>query len=109
MKEAYLVTLSRPDLWTDKYMGIPEHICCLHHYGMKTNLLDFSLDMLVALHFALNPDSKDDRKKLDEGRYTPKVVIFNPVRYSKAIQCLSVGRFFEDEYQKVIPNTMFDY
>lgn len=108
LKDAYFETLSSPSLWTDNIRGIMEHTCCLQHYGLYTNLLDFSLDMFVALHFALNPDIPEDREKVTYGYFNPKVVIFNPIRYSRAIQALSEGFISHDNSYKQISSVMFD-
>lgn len=108
LKNAYYLTMNMPSLWTEQLQGIPEHMCCLQHYGMITNLLDFSLDMLVALHFALNPDNKRDKKELEEGKYFPKVVIFNPAKYNKAVMSLQAGRVDMEEKSKLPSPVLFD-
>lgn len=61
-----------------------------------TNLLDFSLDMLLALHFALNPDVISDKGNIDSGKFTPEVYIFDPVVYSQAVNELKTGNIIED-------------
>lgn len=73
IKDAYFLMISTPSLWTEQLHGIAEHTCCLQHYGMPTNLLDFSLDMLVALHFALNPDAPKDKDAMDMGKIFPRL------------------------------------
>lgn len=108
LKDAYYLTMSMPSLWTEQLQGISEHMCCLQHYGMITNLLDFSLDMLVALHFALNPDDETDRKELANGNYFPKVVIFNPAKYNKAIMSLKNGYINTDSRRKIPSPVLFD-
>ena len=91
LKEAYFDTMSFPDLWTEQMRGIVEQTCFLQHYGKPTSLLDFSLDMLVALYFSLNPDVPEDYNNVTIGQFQPKVVIFNPLIYSKAICSLREG------------------
>lgn len=108
LKDAYYLTMNMPSLWTEQLQGIPEHMCCLQHYGMITNLLDFSLDMLVALHFALNPDNQQDKENLADGIYFPKVVIFNPAKYNKAIMSLKAGWVNIDEKGKIPSPVLFD-
>lgn len=108
LQDAYYLTMKMSGLWTEQLHGIAEHTCCLQHYGMPTTLLDFSLDMLVALYFALNPDREEDRIKIDIGKSTPKVVIFNLVLYYKAMWSLKAGKVIEDEpYARCSP-VMFD-
>lgn len=74
----------------------------MQHYGMPTNLLDFSTDPLAALYWALNPDNEDDVKK-----YTTAVVyFFNPRKYSDACNYLKEkNNCFEhneySEYKKI--------
>lgn len=108
LKDAYYLTMNMPALWTEQLQGIPEHMCCLQHYGMTTNLLDFSLDMLVALHFALNPDCEEDKIELEEGTYSPRVVIFNPAKYNKAIMSLREGYIKPDTEHKLPSPVLFD-
>lgn len=73
------------DIWD---LPIEQQTACLQHYGAATNLLDFSLDMLVALHFALNPDVEDDRKKIDNGEFQPVVYLFDPISYCNVVRIL---------------------
>lgn len=91
LKDAYYITMSEATLWTEKMKSTLEHMCLLQHYGIPTSLLDFSDDMLIALHFALNPDVPEDLKKVNEYIYQPKVVLFNPFKYHEAIVSLQAG------------------
>ncbi len=109
LKDAYFLTISTPSLWTEQLHGIAEHTCCLQHYGMLTNLLDFSLDMLVALHFALNPDAPKDKDAMEMKKYVPKVVIFNPVKYSKAILSLREGHVIDERGYAQFSPVMSDW
>ena len=92
LKDAYYLTLSEATLWTEKIKNKLEHMCLLQHYGIPTSLLDFSDDMLIALHFALNPDVPEDMRKVDEYIYQPKVVLFNPFKYHEAVEVLQKGK-----------------
>ncbi len=92
LKEAYYATISDVSLWTVQLKGVLEHMGFLQHYGMPTTLLDFSDDMLTALHFALNPDSPGDLEKVDNYILQPKVVLFNPAIYNDAVISLKKGR-----------------
>ena len=92
LMDAYYITLSRPNLWNENMGNRFEHMCLLQHYGIPTSLLDFSDDMLVALHFALNPDNPEDVKKVNGYIHQPKVVLFNPFKYNEAIISLKKGQ-----------------
>lgn len=92
LQDAYYLTISESELWKEKLGSKIEHMCLLQHYGIPTSLLDFSDDMLIALHFALNPDVPDDIKKVDNFIYQPKVVLFNPHKYLTAIMSLEKGK-----------------
>lgn len=88
VKYAYEKTLFFDNLWK---APIRDQMCFLQHYGMSTNLLDFSMDMLVALHFALNPDVQSDRESIDSGDFEPVVYMFDSIEYSSAIIALNKG------------------
>ena len=60
-------------------------LACMQHYGVPTNLLDFTLDPLVALHFALNPDIPPD--KIEE----PVIYIFDPIIFQQAMN-IKIGK-----------------
>lgn len=92
LKGAYYATLSEPTLWTEQLKSVFEHMSFLQHYGMPTSLLDFSDDMLMALHFALNPDVKGDIEAVDKHISQPKVVLFNPFVYNDAVASLKEER-----------------
>jgi hypothetical protein len=52
----------------------------MQHYGVPTNLLDFSTDPLASLYWALNPDNEKDKNV-----YCSAVVyVFHPHKYQKA-------------------------
>ena len=93
VKYAYEKTLYFDNLWKT---SIREQMCFLQHYGMSTNLLDFSLDMLVALHFALNPDGAEDKIKVTSGNFKPAVYIFDPIEYSSAVIALKENQINDD-------------
>ena len=93
VKYAYEKTLYFDNLWKT---SIREQMCFLQHYGMSTNLLDFSLDMLVALHFALNPDGIEDKEKVTSGDFKPAVYIFDPIEYSSAVIALKENQINDD-------------
>lgn len=91
LKGAYYATLSEPTLWTEQLKNVLEHMSFLQHYGIPTSLLDFTDDMLMALHFALNPDDKGDLEAVDKHILQPKVVLFNPFIYNDAVASLKKG------------------
>ena len=100
LKMAYERTLSYNEIWDKSIVG---QMALLQHYGVPTNLLDFSLDMLVALHFALNPDDEEDKRKIKCGEYTPSVYIFDPVVYSEAVSELTGKKNINDFSTDVSP------
>lgn len=106
LKDAYYITLSEATLWTETMKSKLEHMCLLQHYGIPTSLLDFSDDMLIALHFALNPDVPEDMRKVDEYIYQPKVVLFNPFKYNEAVEFLQKGK--PTKYSKNISPFLLD-
>jgi len=98
LKDAYYITISESNLWKEQIQGTLKHMSILQHYGIPTSLLDFSDDMLVALHFALNPDVPEDLEKVDNYIYQPKVIIFNPYKYNEAIMNMQAGGLAEQSY-----------
>lgn len=95
LKLAYSSTINYPEMWQGK---IQEHMSLLQHYGMPTNLLDFSLNMLTSLHFALNPDNEKDKVKLNDGLLTPAVYAFDPNEYANAVSTLRESRILQSQY-----------
>lgn len=86
IKRAYFSTLYASDIWN---LPIEQRMAYLQHYGMPTNLLDFSIDPLTALHFAVNPDVAADKQNLRNGTHQPVVYVFDPMIYSRAIRRMS--------------------
>ena len=84
-KYIYFLTSNLSELWNQP---IEQQMSCLQHYGAPTNLLDFTIDMLAALHFALTPDKLEDREKINSGIFQPVVYIFDTLAYSNAINIL---------------------
>lgn len=93
MKNAYFRASHVSWLWN---LPIEQRMACLQHYGVPTNLLDFSLDPLTATHFALNPDNPDDKKKIDDGVYQPVIYVFDPTAFSIAVKRLKEGKYIDD-------------
>ena len=83
VQRAYFSSLYASEIWN---LPIEQRMAMLQHYGVPTNLLDFSIDPMVALHFALNPDVPQDRIKIDNGSYQPVIYVFDPVSYGVAIR-----------------------
>ncbi len=83
VQHAYFSSLYASEIWN---LPIEQRMAMLQHYGVPTNLLDFSIDPMVALHFALNPDVPQDRIKIDNGSYQPIIYAFDPVSYGVAIR-----------------------
>ena len=88
LNKAYSSTLAEHDLWTNKFLGVKEHISALQHYGTHTNLLDFSPDPFIAIYFAITPDVKEDREKIEKGEFIPKVCFVNPERFMESMSFL---------------------
>lgn len=85
IKKAYESTLEYSNIWKST---IIERMVLLQHYGMSTNLLDFTFNIFSALHFAINPDDQKDMDALNNGEYMPVIYAFNPIEYNKAISFL---------------------
>lgn len=100
LKYTYERTLSYREVWD---RSIIQQMSLLQHYGVATNLLDFSFNLLVALHFALNPDVQDDLKRINTGEYTPAVYIFDPIEYSKAVAGLREGMAVKSQEYDISP------
>ncbi len=83
VQRAYFSSLYASEIWN---LPIEQRMAMLQHYGVPTNLLDFSIDPMVALHFALNPDIPQDRIKIDSGIYQPIIYAFDPISYGVAIR-----------------------
>ncbi len=83
IQRAYFSSLYASEIWN---LPIEQRMAMLQHYGVPTNLLDFSIDPMVALHFALNPDMPQDRIKIDNGIYQPIIYAFDPISYGVAIR-----------------------
>lgn len=98
IKRAYFSTLYAADIWN---LPIEQRMAYLQHYGMPTNLLDFSIDPLTSLHFAITPDVIADRQKVDNGLFQPVVYVFDPMVYSRAIR-----RMMEWKPDLIIPDTI---
>lgn len=105
MKKAYFNSPASTELWNQP---IQQKMASLQHYGVPTNLLDFSLDQFVALYFAVNPDYESDRKAIDEGRMRPVVYVFNPIAYSVAVECLKTGNPKKTKIYNLSP-VVFDF
>lgn len=104
IKQAYFNSTASTEVWNQP---IQQKMASLQHYGVPTNLLDFSLDQFVALHFAINPDREEDRKKIDDGHMRPVVYVFNPIVYSSAIEILRSGNPQKTKAYKLSP-VLFD-
>jgi len=98
IKRAYFSTLYASDIWS---LPIEQRMAYLQHYGMPTNLLDFSIDPLAALHFAITPDVAADQQKISDGLFQPVVYVFDPMVYSRAIR-----RMTEWNPELQIPDTI---
>lgn len=95
LQAAYYATISEKHLWLEQQGTVLEQMGILQHYGIPTSLLDFSEDMLMALHFALNPDNKTDLEKVEQYIFQPIVVLFSPSRYNRAVISMKKGRLIE--------------
>ena len=85
LKETHASTASYPHLWNNQMTTCIEQIGFMQHYGVPTNLLDFSLDALTSLHFAANPDNEDDRNNIVDAA----VYILHPALFNKAMMRLN--------------------
>ncbi len=93
IKNAYFNASHISWLWN---LPIEQRTACLQHYGVPTNLLDFSLNPLTAMHFALNPNHQDDKKKIEDGVFQPVIYVFDPTAFSIAVKRLKEGQYIDD-------------
>ena len=89
MKNAYFHSPDAVDVWS---MPIEQRTALLQHYGIPTNLLDFSLNPLVALHFSITPDKTSDRENVNNGEFQPVIYVFDPIAYNRAVMRMSEGK-----------------
>lgn len=76
----------------------------MQHYGVNTNLLDWSQQLFSALYFALEDYINDPDKQ--SAKVNARVYIFNPARYNKEVE--SILNFKMNENYFVIPSIMGD-
>ncbi len=81
MQECYSSTKKYYEVFAKNETPIAARQSLMQHYGVPTNLLDFSTDPLSSLFWALNPTAKNDQKT----SCTAVIYIFNPYEYSKAM------------------------
>lgn len=89
MKNAYFHSPDAVDVWN---MPIEQRTALLQHYGVPTNLLDFSLNPLVSLHFSITPDKISDREKVNSGEFQPVIYVFDPIAYNRAVMRMLEGK-----------------
>ena len=89
MKNAYFHSPDAVDVWN---MPIEQRTALLQHYGVPTNLLDFSFNPLVSLHFSITPDKMSDRENVNNGKFQPVIYVFDPIAYNRAIVRMSEGK-----------------
>lgn len=89
IKQSYSETKKNYHVFTKHEKPYALRQSLLQHYGVPTNLLDFSTDPLSALYWALNPENENDQKNLT----TAVVYMFYPHRYQKA--CNYIQQYYK--------------
>ena len=89
LRQSYYETRKHYLTFIENEQPLAARQALMQHYGVPTNLLDFSTDPLSALYWALNPENEKDRQR-DESLDPPhaSVYAFYPHRYEKAYQYL---------------------
>ena len=89
MQECYSSTKKYYETFAKNETPIAARQSLMQHYGVPTNLLDFSVDPLSAIFWALNPTAENDHNKF----ITAVVYIFDPYEYSEAINYIRRKKF----------------
>ena len=91
LRQSYYQTRKYYNHLIDSEQPIVARQSLMQHYGVPTNLLDFSTDPLSALFWALNPESQRDKDNDSSGANIPTAVVyaFYPHQYKQAIQYIN--------------------
>ena len=88
--------------------GKADYVALMQHYGIHTNLVDFTDNAFIALYIALKYYSDEVKKedaeknKRDVTIYLLNPVIYNRFRYDKMLNQINSLGFSEDEKEKVM-------
>lgn len=92
MQECYSSTKKYYRAFAKSETPVAARQSLMQHYGVPTNLLDFSTDPIASLFWALNPTSSNDK----DNKVTAAVYIFNPYAYMEAIKYIQTNHKCND-------------
>ena len=89
LRQSYYETRKHYSTFSENETPLAARQALMQHYGVPTNLLDFSTDPLSALYWALNPENDNDKAN-DKSPNPPNAVVyaFYPHHYEMACRYL---------------------
>ena len=70
-----------PEIMDRSYYGISDYLALMQHYGVRTNLMDWSEDAFTSLYFALEKTILDPERRAESDA---AIFVFSPYLYNEA-------------------------